>query len=217
MTLNNQHPKTVARALGLLFLLVIICGVFAQGLVSERLIDFHDAAATANNILAHKGLFTFGFTVYLIEMASQIATAALWYVLLRPVSRPIALSAAFIELAGAIIKTFARVFYITPLFVLGGSRPTRNRFYVDSTRAIAITRPHSAQSERYRRCDGDGTLRILDPAKWLSDLQVNIPAALARRDGDDCRFLLAAISVSATGSRRLRNNRALRSVGFPLR
>ena len=120
-TLNNQHPKTVARALGLLFLLVIICGVFAQGLVSERLIDFHDAAATANNILAHKGLFTFGFTVYLIEMASQIATAALWYVLLRPVSRPIALSAAFIELAGAIIKTFARVFYITPLFVLGGS------------------------------------------------------------------------------------------------
>jgi hypothetical protein len=46
-TLNNQHPKTVARALGLLFLLVIICGVFAQGLVSERLIDFHDAAATA--------------------------------------------------------------------------------------------------------------------------------------------------------------------------
>lgn len=121
MTLNTQHPKTVARILGLLFLFVIVCGVFAQGFVSERLVDFRDAAATANNILAHRGLFQLGFTVYLIEMVSQVATAALWYVLLRPVSRPIALTAAFIELAGCIIKTFARVFYLTPLFVLGGT------------------------------------------------------------------------------------------------
>ena len=121
MTINTEHPRTVARILALLFLLVIVCGVFAQGFVSERLVDFRDAAATANNILAHRGLFQLGFTVYLIEMVSQVATAALWYGLLRPVSRPIALTAAFIELAGCIIKTFARVFYLTPLFVLGGT------------------------------------------------------------------------------------------------
>ena len=51
-----------------------LLGVFAQGFVSERLIDFRDAAATATNILAHKGLFQLGFTVYLGEMACQIAT-----------------------------------------------------------------------------------------------------------------------------------------------
>jgi uncharacterized protein DUF4386 len=134
----TQHPKTIARTIGVLFLLVIICGVFAQGLVSERLIDFHDAAATANNILAHKGLFTFGFTVYLIEMTSQIATAALWYVLLRPVSRPIALSAAFIELAGAIIKTFARVFYITPLWVLSGGSTILHGFTPEQVQSTAL-------------------------------------------------------------------------------
>ena len=121
MTLNTEHPRRVARMIGLLFLITILCGVFAQGFVSERLIDFTDPATTANNILAHRGLFQLGFTVYLIEMVAQVATAALWYVLLRPVSRPIALAAAFIELAGAIVKTFARVFYLTPLFVLGGS------------------------------------------------------------------------------------------------
>ena len=117
----QTSPRRVARMIALLFLLTIICGVIAQGFISERLIDFSDPAATANNILAHKGLFQLGFTIYLIEMTSQIATAALWYVLLRPVSRPIALAGAFIELAGSIIKTFARVFYLTPLFVLGGS------------------------------------------------------------------------------------------------
>lgn len=134
----QTSPKPVARTLGLLFLLVIVCGIFAQGFVSDRLVDFRDAAATANNILAHKGLFTFGFTVYLIEMTSQIATAALWYVLLRPVSRPIALSAAFIELAGAIIKTFARVFFIAPLWVLSGGPTLLHGFTTEQVQSTAL-------------------------------------------------------------------------------
>ena len=112
-------PRNVARAIALLFLTTIIGGVFAQGLIAERLINFRDAAMTADNILAHRSLFQIGFTVYLIEMASNVGTAALWYVLLRPVSRPVALTAAFIDLTGCIVKTFARVFYIAPLWVLG--------------------------------------------------------------------------------------------------
>jgi len=131
-------PRTIGRTLGLLFLLVIVCGVFVQGFVSERVINFGDAAATANNILAHKGLFQIGFAVYLIEMASQVATAALWYVLLRPVSRPIALAAAFIELAGAIVKTFARVFFIAPLWVLGGGPTVLHSFTPEQVQSIAL-------------------------------------------------------------------------------
>jgi hypothetical protein len=52
-----------------------------------------------------------------------VATTALWYVLLRPVNRSVALAAAFIDLTGGIVKTFARVFFIAPLWVLsaGGS------------------------------------------------------------------------------------------------
>ncbi len=106
---------------GLFFLLTILGGIFAQGFVSERLINFGDAAATANNILTHRGLFQLGFTVYLIEMACQITTATLFYLLLRPVNNSVALVAVFLELSGCIIKTFARVFFIMPLFVLGGA------------------------------------------------------------------------------------------------
>jgi Domain of unknown function (DUF4386) len=58
------------------------------------------------------------FTVFLIEMVAQFVTTALWYVLLRPVNRTIAVNATFIDLAGGVIKTFARVFYIVPLWVL---------------------------------------------------------------------------------------------------
>ena len=117
----KTSPRFLARMAGVLFLLTILAGVFAQGFVSERLIVFSDAALTANNILANKGLFRLGYTVYLIEMASQIATTALFYLLLRPVSNSVALVAAFLELSASIIKTFARVFFIMPLFVLGGA------------------------------------------------------------------------------------------------
>ena len=119
--ITKTSPRLVARMAGLFLLLTILGGIFAQGFVSERLIVFTDAAATATNILAHRGLFQLGFAVYLIEMACQVATAALFYVLLRPVSKSVALSSAFLELTGCVIKTFARVFFIVPLFVLGGA------------------------------------------------------------------------------------------------
>jgi hypothetical protein len=132
-------PRRLARIIGLLFLLTIVAGIFAQAFVSERLIVFSDAAATANNIQTHRGLYQLGFTFYLIEMTCQIATAALWYILLRPVNRSIALTAAFIELAGCVVKTGARVFYIAPLFVLGaGGTSTLHGLSAEQLPAIAL-------------------------------------------------------------------------------
>ena len=119
--ITEVSPRLLARMAGLFFLLTILAGIFAQGFVSEQLIRFDDAAATATNILAHKGLFQLGLTVYLIEMACQVAMTALFYVLLRPVSKSIALVSTFWGFIGCVIKTFARVFYIAPLFVLGSS------------------------------------------------------------------------------------------------
>src|SRR5438093_10315269 len=135
----TSNPRLIGRILALLSLVLIISGVFAQGFVSNRLIDFSNAATTANNILAHKGLFQLGFTVFLIEMACNVATTALWYVLLRPVNRSMALVAAFIDLAGAVFKTFARVFFIAPLWVLlrTGS-PVLSGFTSEQVQSIAL-------------------------------------------------------------------------------
>jgi hypothetical protein len=119
--MKQPSPRLVARITGLLYLLTIVMGIFAQGFVSERLVVSGDAAATATNILAHRSLFEWSFTVYMIEMACQIMTTALFYFLLRPVNRSLALVAAFLSLSGCTIKTFSRVFYIAPLFLLGGA------------------------------------------------------------------------------------------------
>jgi hypothetical protein len=118
---SEASPRLKARIAGALYLVTILTGIFAQGFVSRTLVVDGDAAATATNILTHKSLFELGFTVYLIEMACQIAITALFYDLLKPAGRSISLMAAFLGLAGCIIKTLSRLFYLAPLFVLGGA------------------------------------------------------------------------------------------------
>ena len=133
----ETSPRFIARVTGALYLLTILTGIFAEGFVSGRLVVSGDAGTTAANILAHRDLFQLGFTIYLIEMACQIAITALFYELLKPVSTTVSLVAAFLGLAGCIIKTFSRLFYIAPLFVLG-SPHYLNAFPQEQLQALAL-------------------------------------------------------------------------------
>src|SRR5947208_12714548 len=135
--MTETSPRFKARITGVLYLLTMLTGIFAQGFVSERLVVSGDAAATATNILTHRFLFELGFTVYLIEMACQIAITALFYDLLKPAGRSVSLVAAFLGLAGCIIKTFSRLFYIAPLFILGGAHYL-SVFSTEQLQALAL-------------------------------------------------------------------------------
>lgn len=116
-----MSPKTLARTTGAFSLLVLLGGIVAQGVIANGLVVPRDAAATATNILAQPRLYALGYTVFLIEMAAQLAMTTLFYVLLRPVDRTAALLALVFGLVGATIKTVARAFYYAPLLVLGGA------------------------------------------------------------------------------------------------
>jgi len=135
--IREASPRLKARITGVFSLLTILTGIFAQGFVSGRLVVDGDAAATATNILAHRGLFQLGFAVYLIEMACNIAMTALFYDLLKPAGRTVSLVAAFLGLAGCVIKTFSRVFFIVPLFILGGAH-FLSVFSAEQLQALAL-------------------------------------------------------------------------------
>ena len=118
---KEMSPKVKARLGGALFLATIIGGVIAQGFISDSLVVIGDAAATARNIVANQTLIRVAFAIFMIEMACQTATTAVWYDLLRPVDRSLARAMAVFGYVGAGIKTMARLFFYAPLFVLGGA------------------------------------------------------------------------------------------------
>ena len=116
-----MSPRTLARLTAAFSLFTLIGGVVAQGFIANALVSPRDAALTATNILGQRQLYLLGFTIFLVEMASNIATVTLFYVLLRPVNRTAALVSLVFGLVGCTIKTLARAFYYAPLLILGGA------------------------------------------------------------------------------------------------
>jgi hypothetical protein len=115
----------------LYFLTAVFAEFFMRGLVASG-----DAAATANNILAHQPLFRLGLATGLIATARCVAVTALFYDLSKPVNRSLSLLAAFFSLVGCAIMAFASVFRIAPHVVLGGGQYL-SVFTVEQLRALA--------------------------------------------------------------------------------
>ncbi len=90
--------RTLARLTGLLYLLIFVTAGFSEGVVRASLIVPGDATTTAANIVAAESLFRLGIVSDLIAFSADAVVAVLLYVLLRPVSRTLAIVAASLRL-----------------------------------------------------------------------------------------------------------------------
>jgi len=111
-------PRTYARIAGLLYLIVIVSGIFAELLVRSRVVVSGDAVATAQNILAHEQLFRWGFAIELIAGLCVVPLIVLLYEIFKVVNRPVALLAVFFSLVGSAIAGAALLGHFAPLILL---------------------------------------------------------------------------------------------------
>jgi Domain of unknown function (DUF4386) len=114
----GASPRVKARVAGVFYLLTAVTAAFTMFFVLGRLVVPGDAAATATNVLAHEPLFWLGFSSALINVACQVAWAALFYELFAPVNRSLALLAAFFLLMECAILAFGSLLQLAPLLVL---------------------------------------------------------------------------------------------------
>jgi hypothetical protein len=134
---NPIRPQTYARIAGVLFLLSIIGGGFGEAYAPSTLIVSGNATATAANIHTHALLFRMGFLAYLVEGLCDIGLAWIFYILLRPVHKDLALLTAFLGIISTATFAVAEVFYFAPSFILGGA-PYLNTFSADQLNAMAM-------------------------------------------------------------------------------
>ena len=106
----QRYVKTA----GFLLLLTIGAGYFGELYIPSRLVA-QDAATTAANISAHAFLFRLGFAAYLVEACCDIALALLFYVLLQPVNRHLALMSAFFGLVSTATFALTQLAYFAAL------------------------------------------------------------------------------------------------------
>ena len=116
----RELPLIYARVAGSLYLIIIVFGIFSEVFIRSNLVVTGDAAATANNILASEGLFRIGFAADAMMLLSDVAIAVLFYVLLKPVGKTLALTASAFRLTQAAILGFNLLNYYAALLLLKG-------------------------------------------------------------------------------------------------
>jgi hypothetical protein len=132
----EQPIQTYARITGLLLVLSMVFGFLGEWYIPSQFMS-RDATATAQKILSSQLLYRFGFAAYLVEAICDIGLALLFYVILKPVSRPLALAAAFFGLVSTALYAVAEIFYFAPTVLLSGA-PYMKAFSPEQVNALTM-------------------------------------------------------------------------------
>lgn len=110
----------LVRLAGALYLLIIVCAGFSEGVVRAGVIVPGDAGATAANLVASQGLFRIGFMTDLTAFVADVALAAVLFVLLAHAGVALALTAAAFRVAQASVLGINMLNHFEPLLALEG-------------------------------------------------------------------------------------------------
>lgn len=111
-----DHPSRAAvqgyaRLAGLLFLITFVAGGFGEAYAPDRLIASGNAVQTMANLTAHPSLYHWSFIAYLTEAFCDIGIAVLFYLLLKPVGRGLALATLMLGLFSTAFYAACELFY----------------------------------------------------------------------------------------------------------
>ncbi len=115
----ETSPQVYARFGGVFYLIIIVAGLFGEVFVRGKLIVSGDATATAHNIMESQFLWRLSIAGDLVMHMCDVGLTMIFYVLLRPVNRNLALLAAIFNLVQTTILCANKLTLLVALFFLG--------------------------------------------------------------------------------------------------
>ena len=129
-------PRQLARTAGGLYLINILGGFFAIGLVPGLLMVSGDAAATAHNVQANELLYRSGIVAHILIDVTAVLMAVIFYDLFKVVNRRLALLVVFFTLVATAVESANLLNQFVPLVLLGGG-PYSSAFTAQQVQAQA--------------------------------------------------------------------------------
>src|ERR1700680_486761 len=115
----ETSPQGYARIGGVLYLVIIVLGAFAERFVTDKLVVPGDPATTAHNIIASPVLWRLSVAGDLIIVLCAVPLLWIEYLLLRPVSRQLVLLAVLFNLVSLAVETISKLFLLVVVPTLG--------------------------------------------------------------------------------------------------
>ncbi|MDO1529264.1 DUF4386 domain-containing protein [Fulvimonas sp. R45] len=109
--MNAASARRLGTIAGILVVLSIFAGGFAEVYVPGKLLVPADPVATSRNVAESAAMFRCSFAVYLLEAICDITLALVLYELLKPVNRVLSLLAAFFGLVSTSTFATSELFY----------------------------------------------------------------------------------------------------------
>jgi hypothetical protein len=136
----EASPKRYARIGGVLYLIIILAGLFAELYVRGPLVVSGDAAATARNIVASETLWRASFAAELIIGICAIPLLAIEYFLLRPVNAAVAVVGLLFNLCSLSVEFVTDIWNYSALIFLkpAGYLATFDQRQLDALAYVAL-------------------------------------------------------------------------------
>jgi Domain of unknown function (DUF4386) len=115
------NPKHAARVAGLLYVTIAVLGMFSIGYVPSVVFTFGDAAANAQSVLAHMGLFRLGLFADMLTILCEVALTAMLFALFKPVSHMLSLMATLARFGMIVVMAVNLVPYMAMLKLVSGA------------------------------------------------------------------------------------------------
>lgn len=133
---TGASPRQLARIAGGLYLLNIVAGFIAIGVVPAILFVEGNAAATLHNIQANEMLYRLSLAIHLVPIMCNVPLVVILYELLKGVNKRLALMMVFYSIVGTAVESANLLHQFTPLVLLNSAQGVLT---ADQMQALAYT------------------------------------------------------------------------------